>query len=126
MMFSKRFPRLSITPENQDFCGSRPNCVCSLCPASDARHWIEPLQGLGDRSIESIGEVVSQIERTKIIEQTGDYLLVEFRSRLGFVDDVEFLLSDDVVHVRSASRIGYGDHGVNRSRIESVRQTLQS
>ena len=125
-MFSKRFARLTTSPENRDFCGSRPNCVCSLCPVSDDQHWIEPLQGIGGQPIAAISEVVGNWDRTKIIEQTDDFLLVEFRSRLGFVDDVEFLLAGDIVHVRSASRVGYGDHGVNRDRIESVRQTIQN
>ncbi len=130
-MFSKRFPQLEISPQNQNLCGTRPNCVCSLCAESDTEHWIESLQieslkRLGPNPIESIAEVVSELDRTKIVQQTDDYLLVEFRSRLGFVDDVEFVLASDVVHIRSASRIGYGDHGVNRKRIESLRQSLQN
>ena len=56
------------------------------------------------------------------------YLYAEFRSKLmGFVDDVEFLADPaaGVVHVRSASRLGRRDFGVNRSRIEALRAILE-
>jgi uncharacterized protein (DUF1499 family) len=45
---------------------------------------------------------------------------------MGFVDDVEFLLDDSakVIHVRSASRLGESDLGVNRKRIETIRAKL--
>ena len=60
--------------------------------------------------------------RATIIEETGQYMHVEFRSRIfGFVDDVEFLVDDRVIQVRSASRVGRSDLGVNRKRIEALR-----
>jgi uncharacterized protein (DUF1499 family) len=65
--------------------------------------------------------------RVKIIAQDNEYIQAEFRSRwLGFVDDVEFLLvpAERLIHVRSASRLGYSDLGVNRARIESIRAAL--
>jgi len=50
----------------------------------------------------------------------------EFRSRLGFVDDVEFRIDEaaGVIHVRSASRTGYWDLGVNRRRVEAIREAF--
>jgi uncharacterized protein (DUF1499 family) len=65
------------------------------------------------------------MERTNIITETDNYLYAEFTSKLmGFVDDVEFLLDDSakVIHVRSASRLGQSDLGVNRKRIEAIRE----
>ena len=60
-----------------------------------------------------------------VIEEKPNYLYAEFRTKLlGFVDDVEFLLGDGVIHVRSASRLGRRDFGVNRRRIESLRKIL--
>jgi uncharacterized protein (DUF1499 family) len=43
-----------------------------------------------------------------------------------FVDDVEFLFDDTnkKIHVRSASRVGYSDMGVNRKRVEELRKLL--
>ena len=60
-----------------------------------------------------------------IVSETQDYLHAEFRSKImGFVDDVEFWLPADqpVIHVRSASRVGYSDMGVNRRRVERIRR----
>ena len=67
---------------------------------------------------------------TVVSKSTSDgYVHAEARSWLfRFVDDVEFLYDaqQHVVHVRSASRVGYSDLGVNRSRIESLRHAFQS
>ena len=61
------------------------------------------------------------MQRSTIVMEDKDYLHAEFRSALiGFVDDVEFLVDDKVIHVRSASRVGYGDHDVNRKRVEEI------
>ncbi len=62
-------------------------------------------------------------EDTTIIEERPGYLRVEFRTTL-FVDDGEFLLDGQqrLIHVRSASRLGYSDFGKNRSRLEEIRQ----
>jgi uncharacterized protein (DUF1499 family) len=65
--------------------------------------------------------------RMRIVEEQPGYLRVESSSRLiGFVDDVEFLVDAEhhVVHVRSASRMGYSDLGVNRQRVEDIRRQL--
>ena len=69
------------------------------------------------------------MERTTIIEETNDYLYAEFKTPLmGYVDDVEFYLdnSENVVHVRSASRLGKSDLGLNRKRVEEIRSKIES
>ena len=63
----------------------------------------------------------------KVVESRDDYLYVQFSTRLmKFVDDAEFWFDPaaGVVQVRSASRLGRKDFGVNRERIESIRQAL--
>ena len=70
---------------------------------------------------------LAKIPEARIIDSEDNYLYAEFTSRLmGFVDDVEFLYDPDagITHVRSASRLGYSDMGVNRKRIESIRDSL--
>jgi uncharacterized protein (DUF1499 family) len=65
----------------------------------------------------------------KIVEESGGYMHAEATSRVfRFVDDVEFLMRPDgqLVDVRSASRVGYSDFGVNRRRIERIRQELMA
>ena len=71
-------------------------------------------------------ETLASRKDTTLIESTPEYLRVEFRTAL-FVDDGEFLLDRDhqVIHVRSASRLGYSDLGKNRSRMEEVRRQFE-
>ncbi len=111
-------------------CPESPNCVCSQCDPRD-RHFIKPLaltEGPLDRQFRKLAKVVAELPRAIIVEQTETYLHAEFRSRLGFIDDVEFLLNadDQLIHVRSASRTGWYDFGVNRKRIEQIRRKWQA
>ena len=110
-------------------CPSRPNCVSS--EAKDARHAIQPLHLKGDPATgwATLGNIVGQLPRSKVVEASDTYLHVVCKSRLfGFVDDLEFLLDPEsgVVAIRSAARVGYTDLGVNRRRVESLRQKLIS
>jgi uncharacterized protein (DUF1499 family) len=60
----------------------------------------------------------------KIQEEHDGYLWATFTTRLvRFVDDVELRMvsTDGIIHVRSASRVGYSDLGVNRRRVEKLR-----
>jgi uncharacterized protein (DUF1499 family) len=103
-------------------CPGSPNCVNSQ--SNDAQSKIAPLPSV---AISRIQEVIESMERAKVIEATDRYLYAEFTSKLmGYVDDVEFYLdnSANVVHVRSASRLGKSDLGVNRQRIEEIRAKL--
>lgn len=103
-------------------CPSSPNCVSSQ--AGDERHRIAPLTFSGDpdAAFAHLKQVLSGRSDTTIVEDSSDYLRVELRTML-FVDDGEFLLdrTKKVIHVRSASRLGYSDLGKNRSRLEEIR-----
>lgn len=104
-------------------CPSSPNCVSSQ--SDDEKHKIDPIRFTSTpaEAMDKLKKVVQGMERTKGVRETQDYLHVEFRTLLGFVDDVEFYLdgSQKVIHLRSASRVGYWDLGVNRKRMESIR-----
>ena len=109
-------------------CPPKRNCVCSRHDAS-SRHRVEPFAVSGDPE-EAFGRLKSLLEavpRTRIVTATDDYLHAVCRTRLGFPDDVECLLSPEegVIHVRSASRLGYSDWGVNRRRVEDLRRRFQ-
>lgn len=85
------------------------------------------LQGDGASTIARIAAVVEAMRGAHIVERKPDYLHAEFTTKhMRFVDDVEFWFdpSDGVIHVRSASRVGRGDRGVNRARIERIRMRL--
>lgn len=109
-------------------CPSTPNCVCSY--DQDAEHGIAPLTFATTPAVAwaNLKSVIQALERTEIVTETEHYLHVEFTTKLmGFVDDVEFYLDAgaNAIQVRSASRMGKGDLGVNRNRIESLRTALQ-
>ena len=103
-------------------CPSSPNCVSSQ--AVDERHRIAPLTFSGEpqTAFERLKLVIAQRNDATVIEEKSDYLRLELRTTL-FVDDSEFFLdpANRVIHVRSASRLGYSDLGKNRSRIEEIR-----
>ncbi len=107
-----------------------PNNVNSqLDKNADAEHYIESLRYTGDarQAWAALRQVIDGMRRAKIIKSEPNYLYAEFRSKLmGYVDDTEFYLDEKagVIHVRSASRLGSGDFGVNRERIESIRAKL--
>jgi len=108
-------------------CKRSPNCVSSQADPQDERHYIAPL-ALKGNAIAAVRKAVESIPRTTVVQVEPDYLYAEFRSKLmGFVDDVEFLFdpAKGVVHVRSASRLGRRDFGVNRERVEKLRALLE-
>jgi len=112
-----------------------PNSVSSqadLWPAAEydvdyAR--IEPIRFSGDpvAAMNRLRDVLKAWPDAAIVEDRPDYIAVEFETRwLRFVDDADFLLdpAGHVIHVRSKSRLGSNDHGVNRKRIEALRRKL--
>ena len=108
-------------------CKRSPNCVSSQADPADVEHYIAPL-ALKGNAIAAVRKAVESMPRTSVVQVEPGYLYVEFRSKLmGFVDDVEFLAdpAKGVVHVRSASRLGRRDFGVNRSRVEKLRALLE-
>jgi len=107
-----------------------PNNVSSQADPSDAEHYIEPIRfkGTAVDAIAAVRKAVEGAERATVIRHAGNYLYAEFKSKLlGFVDDVEFTHDEKagVIHVRSASRLGRKDFGVNRARVESLRSKLE-
>lgn len=78
-------------------------------------------------TMQRLKKVITATPGARIVDARPDYLYVQFATRwLKFVDDTEFWLSDRerVIHVRSSSRLGRKDFGVNRARIEQIRAAL--
>ena len=127
---------LSIMLSSQNFAGEQrllpcpksPNCVTSQT-AEDSNHFIAPFRfnGSPESAWQILVTIIESAKRTTITKKTADYLHAEVKSRVfRFVDDVEFIMhaQDQVIHVRSASRTGYSDLGVNRRRIERLRKAF--
>ena len=111
-------------------CPESPNCVCS---GDDSQsRGIAPIAWKGDPlvGLERLERIIANIPRTKS-EMMPDqlYLHAEVTSAwFRFVDDVEFLVDPaaEVIHIRSASRAGRSDFGVNRQRVEAIRRSFES
>ncbi len=121
-------PILGVNEGRLTPCPETPNCVSSQAPAADTDHCIEPLAvpGTPEEAMRTLLDVVSTRKGAKIVSEQKGYLRAEFHTTMGFVDDVEFLYSPEVkgFHVRSASRLGKSDFGVNRKRVEELRAAL--
>lgn len=105
-------------------CPSKPNCITSQ--AADEEHFSESFQYSVDKSValNILKKIILSQPRTKIVSETDNYLYAEYTTAcFRFVDDVEFYFpeNEQVVHFRSASRLGHSDLGVNKKRIESIR-----
>jgi len=123
-------------PENADgktgdlaACPDRPNCVSSL--SDDKEHFIAPLTYEGPMAEASarLLSVLELMKGVKIVSRTDTSIHAEFTSTVsGFVDDVDFRFdaADRRIDLRSASRVGYTDFGVNRKRIEEIRRRFQA
>ncbi|MBY6203527.1 DUF1499 domain-containing protein [Halomonas denitrificans] len=109
-------------------CPSSPNCVCSCAPADDS-HYIEPIRIAGDpaRAWSTLSRILEDDDSIDIGGSNDRYIRAVATTRiLRFKDDVEFLLDRGagMIHLRSASRIGYSDFGKNRKRMESIRERM--
>ena len=115
--------RTSLPP-----CAGRWNCVCSRGDAR-RRHWIEPfdVSGEPEAAFAKVKRLVADTRRTRVLAATDRYLHARCRTRIGFVDDLELLLcpGEGLIQVRSASRVGIYDFGVNRRRVEHLRRRFE-
>jgi uncharacterized protein (DUF1499 family) len=113
--------------ERVGVCGRTPNCVSSHETREEFR--VEPLSisGTPEEAFERAREVAEALPRARVVVSEAGYLHLEVSTALlGFVDDLELELDAEsgVVHVRSASRVGNWDLGVNRKRVERIREAL--
>jgi uncharacterized protein (DUF1499 family) len=110
-------------------CPKSPNCVSSL--SQDKSHYVDPLsyKVSQEEAREKLISIINSMKRSQIVTAETSYIHATFTSLLlRFVDDVEFSFDDEkkVIDVRSASRTGYSDLGVNRRRVEDIRSRFVS
>ena len=110
-------------------CPNKPNCVCSEY-IGDTKHYIEPLR----LSTEQLSKAISYIKISvqslegKVEAEENAYLAATFSSSFfGFIDDVEFRVDakNQLIHIRSAARLGYSDFGVNKKRLNDLKTILR-
>ncbi len=112
-----------MTDRSQTLCGDKPNCVST----QDSRdeHHLEPFVLTDSATLDAIEQVALRLPGAKTAVKEGDYLRIECTSKImRFVDDLELKITDGKLVVRSESRLGYSDFGVNRKRAEQLRQEL--
>ena len=109
----------SVHSQAAQFAGHPQQATAAIAPLAFA--------GDGPATMARLQALVAATPGARIVEQRANYLRVEFQTRwLRFVDDAEFWLDPGagVIQLRSASRLGKGDFGVNRQRIEALRRAL--
>ena len=120
---SQTQPELGLLDGQLRTCPDKPNCVSSQAGADDDVYAIAPIGGTDWQALRQGVAAAGGY----IVQDDGHYLHATFTSSLfHFVDDLEALRSDaeGVIHIRSASRVGYSDLGVNRKRVEAIRAKL--
>lgn len=110
-------------------CPGTPNCVCSEFD-DDQAHFVEPFELPAETAAAALARLRSAISEQggRIRVEREDYLAATYSSPLfGFIDDLEIRIDTaaGLVHVRSASRVGHGDLGANRKRVERLRDLLR-
>ncbi len=122
-----RPPNLGVHDSRLAPCPSSPNCVSS--DVADSAHRIAAFEVAvpAAQAWQAARSAVVALPRTKIVSESDGYLHAECASALfGFIDDLELHLrpAQNLIAVRSASRLGYSDLGVNRRRVEKLRASL--
>jgi uncharacterized protein (DUF1499 family) len=112
-----------MTDRSQIPCGDKPNCV-STQDQRDKFH-LAPFNLTRQATLDAIAQAALQLPGAKLASRNDPYLRIECTSKImRFVDDLELKIIDQQLIVRSESRVGYSDFGVNRKRVEQLRTLL--
>ena len=104
-------------------CPESPNCVSTQSTQEKKRREPIAFTGTAEAAKAKLKRIVGDLPRTELMEEDGNYLHYTFKTwPIPYIDDVEFLIdaAQNVIHYRSASRVGYGDLGVNSRRMKKV------
>lgn len=114
----------SVTDKSRTPCGDKPNCVSTLDTRDAFR--VEPFELKQGMSLAPVLEVALSMPGIRLGTQEPGYARVESVSKImRFVDDLELRIDGNQLIVRSESRVGYSDFGVNRKRVETLRTALK-
>lgn len=109
-------------------CSDKPNCICTEFE-TDASHFLEPIRYSEAGAVEVLQQLSQSIQQMggEVKTEKSDYLAATFTSSVfKFVDDLEIRIDvgQKLIHLRSASRVGYSDRGVNQKRLERLKGLL--
>ena len=107
-------PELGVIAGELKACPDKPNCVNSFADTNDD-HFIKPLDK--DLNLSDVkGAIKSSELNWELKDESPNYLYYTSESKvMGFVDDIEILKMNNMLHFRSASRVGYSDLGANKT-----------
>ncbi|ROV57988.1 DUF1499 domain-containing protein [Vibrio ponticus] len=114
----------AMTKKIDQVCADKPNCVSTL--EQREKFQLAPFTIKDNVTIEQIETVALTLPGAKTAAHDGNYLRIECTSKImRFVDDLELEIQGNQLLVRSESRVGYSDFGVNRKRAEQLRNELK-
>ena len=121
--------KLGVTDGKLAPCPESPNCVSSQSEGKS--NYVEPLtyKTTLNEAMDTLISLIDSMNRSQIVKSEDNYIHATLKSALfRFVDDIEFYFDDEkkIIEVRSASRTGYSDLGVNRKRVEEIRQRFMT
>ncbi|MFN1601241.1 DUF1499 domain-containing protein [Vibrio harveyi] len=115
----------TMTDRSQSPCGDKPNCVSTQ--DTRAEYNLTPFTLTNSANIDAIEQIALELPGAKTAVKEGNYIRVECTSKImRFVDDLELKVEGAQLIVRSESRVGYSDFGVNRKRAEQLRSLLMN
>ena len=121
--------KLGIVDNRFETESSKPNWVSSFETDQKRKASVIDLNSSDlDSGKQKIIQNIQTLERTKLVKQDTNYLHFTFTSKtFGYIDDVEFLIIDNgnKSHIRSSSRTGYDDLGINKKRVEMLKNILE-
>ncbi len=123
-MDSRKGNASGFTDAKLTHCPESPNCLNSEY-ADDTSHYTAPIDisGMSTEEVTTAATAIITNMGGTGITTNDNYIAATFSSNLfGFVDDLELRIDHPRLHIRSASRVGYGDMGVNAERVDAFKQ----
>lgn len=117
------------SPGSFTACAPAPHCVSSQASPGSFQH-VEPFRfsGSADAAHRALLQMLRNDKQATVKKDDGDFVHATFQTTIGFVDDVTFLIKPEqhFIDVKSSSRIGFSDLGVNNRRVERLRKQFEA
>lgn len=119
-------PKVGMIQDQFQPLSKTPNCRSSMADPQNSTYYVAPLTYTCSREAarSKLMAVLKALPLTHLVKSDENYLYYQCRTKVfKFTDDVEFYFpaADGLIHMRSASRIGYNDWGTNLRRLEGIR-----
>ncbi|MEP7186933.1 MAG: DUF1499 domain-containing protein [Rhodanobacter sp.] len=117
------------SPDRFTACAPAPHCVSSQA-APGSFHYVEPFRFTGSAAVahRALSQMLRNVQHATVEKDDGNFVHATFQTTIGFVDDVTFVIKSEehFIDVKSSSRIGFSDLGVNHRRVEGLRKQFEA